>query len=273
VARAPPGAHHTLAAALAARPDAERPRNREAANVAKRQAAVAELQAALPFARRPVARLLCRMAVRCVQDLEVGKASFLRTLDGGRCATRLLGQRLVADGRLDDPDDALYLTIDELRAGVTHEHRALVAHRRARRAEHATVELPGTFTGTPVPIVVGTSVDDASDVIDGVAGAPGVAEGRARVVTDPNTAEPLEPGEVLVCRFTDPSWAPMFTLADALVIDIGASASHGAIVARELGVPCVIGTNDGTRRIHDGDWLRVDGSAGRVEVLERAGVA
>jgi pyruvate,water dikinase len=271
--REQPGELDKLAAALAARPEAERPRTREAANVAKRQAAMAELRAALPAARRPVARLLCRMAVRCVRDLEVGKASFLRTLDGGRRATRLLGERLVADGRLDEVDDALYLTIEEHQAGVTDAHRALVAHRRARRAEHATVELPGTFTGTPVPIEIGVASADEGDVIEGVAGAPGVVEGSARLITDPNTAEPLEPGEILVCRFTDPSWAPMFTLADALVIDIGASASHGAIVARELGVPCVIGTGDGTRRIRSGDWLRVDGSAGRVDVLKRAGAA
>ncbi|MGH9286601.1 MAG: PEP-utilizing enzyme, partial [Acidimicrobiales bacterium] len=78
-------------------------------------------------------------------------------------------------------------------------------------------------------------------------------------------------GEILVCRFTDPSWAPLFTLAEALVIDIGAAASHGAIVARELGVPCVIGTGDGTRRIRTGDRLHVDGSGGRVQILERAG--
>ncbi len=262
-----------LAAALAARPEGERPRTRETANVAKRQHALAELQRAVPVARRPVARLLCRMAIRCVRDLEVGKASFLRTLDGGRCATRELGRRLVADGVLTDPDDALYLTIDEHRAGIGPEHRELVVHRRGARERHRLVELPGTFTGTPVPIEVATASTDHGDVIEGVAGSPGVVEGLARLVTDPNDAAPLEPGEVLVCRFTDPSWAPMFTLADALVIDIGASASHGAIVARELGVPCVIGTNDGTRRIRTGDRLRVNGTTGRVDILERAVVS
>lgn len=259
-----------LAAALASRPEDERPRARETANVAKRQEALAQLRSAVPVVRRPVARVLCRMAIRCVQDLEIGKASFLRTLDGGRFAARELGHRLVAAGLLDDPDDALYLTIDEHRAGVGPEHRALVAHRRAAREQHRLVELPGTFTGTPVPIEVASATTDGGDVIEGVAGSPGVVEGLARLVTDPNDGAPLEPGEVLVCRFTDPSWAPLFTLADALVIDIGASASHGAIVARELGVPCVIGTNDGTRRIRTGDWLRVDGNVGRVDILQRA---
>lgn len=268
-----------VAAALASRPADERPRAREVAAAQRRRAAIAELAAAVPLARRPMARLLCRMSVRCVQDLEVGKANYLRAIDGGRRASLLVGERLVADGVLEQADDARYLTIDELVAGITPEHRELVAHRRACRERHRLVDLPTTFTGTPVPIDLAAATADAAagrtadEVIDGVAGSPGVVEGTARVILDPNDAEPPGPGEVLVCRFTDPSWAPMFTLAEALVIDIGASASHGAIVARELGVPCVIGTGDGTRRIQDGDWLRVDGTAGRVEVLKRVGAA
>ena len=263
-----------LAAALAARPDDERPRAREAAGIARRRSAVRELAAALPLWRRPMARLLSRMAVRCVQDNEVGKASYLRAIDGGRCASLLLGRQLVADGVLEQAEDARYLTLGELAGPVTSEHRALVAHRRACRERHRAVDLPTTFTGTPEPIAatVGEAAS-AGDVVEGVAGAPGVVEGTARLVSDPTSSAPLEPGEILVCRTTDPSWAPMFSLADALVIDIGASASHGAIVARELGVPCVIGTVDGTRRINDGDWLRVDGTSGRVEVLKRVGAS
>jgi pyruvate,water dikinase len=89
------------------------------------------------------------------------------------------------------------------------------------------------------------------------------------VIIDPADAAPLEPGEILVCRFTDPSWTPLFLLASALVIDIGGPTSHGAIVARELGVPCVIGTGDGTLVIGDGDHLAVDGSIGRATIIDR----
>jgi phosphoenolpyruvate synthase/pyruvate phosphate dikinase len=108
------------------------------------------------------------------------------------------------------------------------------------------------------------------DEIAGLAVSPGVVEGRARVVLDAATSE-LEPGEVLVCETTDPSWASLFLVASALVIDIGGALSHGAIVARELGVPCVINTRVGTRRLRTGDLLRVDGDAGMVTVLEAAG--
>ena len=272
--REDPSAVLPLAKAMAARPADQRPRQREAAMVAARRAAMDELRAALPRGKRASVGLLCTAAARSVRTTEVGKAAFLMGLDGGRAATRALGRELRDVGRLDDADGAFYLTIDELLGPLPDNVMELVRFRRDRRAEYRRYELPLTFTGVPEPSV---RVEDlggaAGDVLTGVAGAPGTVEGTARVVVDPFDAEPLEAGEVLVCRFTDPSWAPLFSLADALVIDIGAAASHGAIVARELGVPCVIGTGDGTRRIRTGDRLRVDGSAGRVEILARAAAA
>jgi pyruvate,water dikinase len=80
--------------------------------------------------------------------------------------------------------------------------------------------------------------------------------------------EQIEPGEVLVCHTTDPSWASLFLLASAVVIDIGGPISHGAIVARELGIPCVINTGNGTRVLRSRERVRVDGAAGTVERLD-----
>jgi pyruvate,water dikinase len=85
------------------------------------------------------------------------------------------------------------------------------------------------------------------------------------VVTDSHDDD-LQPGEILVCRTTDPSWVSLFLAASAVVIDIGGQLSHGAIVARELGIPCVVNTRDGTRRIRTGDALRVDGTTGQVTI-------
>jgi phosphoenolpyruvate synthase/pyruvate phosphate dikinase len=85
------------------------------------------------------------------------------------------------------------------------------------------------------------------------------------VVLDPREVD-LDDGEILVCKTTDPSWAPLFLVASALVIDTGGPMSHGAIVARELGVPCVINTVSGTRDIPDGARITVDGSAGTVVI-------
>jgi pyruvate,water dikinase len=98
-----------------------------------------------------------------------------------------------------------------------------------------------------------------------------VVEGRVRVIRDPGRDTDIDVGDILVCESTDPSWVSLMTVAKALVIDIGGMASHGAVIARELGLPCVIGTHTGTRDLRDGDQVRVDGATGVVDVLERGG--
>jgi pyruvate,water dikinase len=106
--------------------------------------------------------------------------------------------------------------------------------------------------------------------VSGVAAAHGVVEGRARVLASADEVDDLEPDEILVCRTTDPSWASAFHLVSGAVIDIGSTSSHGAIVAREMGLPCVIGTGNGTALLRTGDLIRVDGGKGLVTVLEPA---
>jgi len=80
----------------------------------------------------------------------------------------------------------------------------------------------------------------------------------------------VEPGEILVTTTTDPSWASIMFISSALVVDIGGALSHAAVVARELGIPCVVNTRNGTRSLHTGDRVRVDGNAGTVEVMKPA---
>ena len=106
-------------------------------------------------------------------------------------------------------------------------------------------------------------------LVAGTPGSPGVAEGPVRIVLDPAAFGSLRPGEVLVAPYTNPSWTPLFRRAAAVVVDTGAAMSHAAIVAREYGVPAVMGTGDGTRRLSDGQWVRVDGSRGQVSRPQR----
>ena len=113
------------------------------------------------------------------------------------------------------------------------------------------------------------SAEGAAGRLSGVGVSSGIVEGPARVVTDPALAD-MDPGDILVAHTTDPSWASLMFMASALVVDIGGQLSHAAVVARELGIPCVMNTLDGTRLLRDGDRLRVDGGAGTVEILERA---
>ena len=107
----------------------------------------------------------------------------------------------------------------------------------------------------------------ASDTVAGFPGAPGVVEGIARVIPGPEQGDRLQPGDVLVTTVTNVGWTPLFPRAAAVVTDLGAPLSHASIVARELGIPAVVGTGNATMRLHDGDRVRVDGERGTVEVL------
>jgi pyruvate,water dikinase len=109
-----------------------------------------------------------------------------------------------------------------------------------------------------------------ADAITGFAGAAGTVEGIVRVITSVEDAAALRPGDVLVTTVTNVGWTPLFLRAAAVVTDIGAPLSHAAIVARELGIPAVVGCGNATRRLHSGDRVRVDGRRGTVEILAPA---
>ncbi len=155
----------------------------------------------------------------------------------------------------------------------------VLAERGALFDRYAAVE-PRFFIASQdeVPTIEELEADQAAraaeavatpgDVLTGAAGCQGVARGRARIVMDPADAIDLEPGEVLVAPITDPSWTPLFLPSAAVVVDVGALMSHAVIVARELGIPCVVAVDGATRRIPDGALVEVDGTAGTVTVLE-----
>jgi pyruvate,water dikinase len=105
-------------------------------------------------------------------------------------------------------------------------------------------------------------------LIKGVATSPGKVKGLARVLHSPEDFGQMQPGEVLVASITTPAWTPLFAMASAVVTDVGGPLSHGSIVAREYGIPAVLGTGVATKRIHSGQTITVDGSAG-VVTLEK----
>jgi pyruvate,water dikinase len=113
----------------------------------------------------------------------------------------------------------------------------------------------------------------ASDKVTGFPGAAGVVEGRTRVIATPEEGNQLQAGEILVTTVTNVGWTPLFPRAAAVVTDVGAPLSHAAIVARELGIPAVVGCGNATMRLHTGDWVRVNGEQGTVEVLRAADAA
>ena len=227
--------------------------------------------AGLGRAGREGAKLLFRMGRRYIPLREEGKGSLAMTMDAGRSAARALGRELYSAGRLENPEDVFLLTLRELSGAWPADANVLIAERRALREEYEHYDLPQFWSGDPEPIRIDEREDERADEVVGMMAAAGTVEGRVRVVLDAAEIDEIEPGEILVCRTTDPSWGSAFFLVSAAVIDIGGPSSHGAIVAREMGMPCVINTQSGTRLLRTGDLVRVDGSAGLVTVIEPAG--
>jgi pyruvate,water dikinase len=222
----------------------------------------------LPVLRAAVRRLIgtARQLWRIREDSHLDATSLMPVL---RRTALELGRRLTAAGVLGAPVDVFHLQLAELeRAGdpwpppaeAAGELRAIVQRRKERRA--ALAQTPLVDPRFYRPAEGGQGAEGA--LLRGTPGSPGVAEGPARVIRDATEFGRLQPGDVLVAPFTNPAWTVLFTRAAAVVVDGGGAGSHAAIVAREYGIPAVMGTSDGTRRLADGRRLRVDGSRGLV---------
>jgi phosphohistidine swiveling domain-containing protein len=208
------------------------------------------------------------------------KATCVLTINEQRLDALEIGTRLVADGKLESSADIYFLTLDELTAAVRNGSVSsdTVRAREAAQAELERHQEPLFAIAGHVPPVeewplVGPADAAPADIseLSGAAGSPGRAIGRARVVRSAYADEPTQPGEVLVAPITDPGWMPLFVGAVAVVAEMGGELSHTMIVARALGIPAVVGAVGATTAISTGDLIEVDGSAGVVHILERAG--
>ncbi|HEX9118048.1 MAG TPA: PEP/pyruvate-binding domain-containing protein [Anaerolineae bacterium] len=182
-----------------------------------------------------------------------------------------IGRALAEAGELDRPDDLCFLTFSDLAAyagGDLADVRDLVAHRReVYRRELQRRQIPRLLLSDGRAYYEGIQAPAAGDgSIAGSPVSPGSAEGTVRVVLDPRHAG-LLPGEIMVCPGTDPSWTPLFLTAAALVMEVGGMMTHGAVVAREYGIPAVVGVDRATQRLQTGQRVRVDGSTGQITVL------
>ena len=235
--------------------------------------AVQRLEQALGPIRSVPARAIVRFAAHVPTWRETGRASILRAVDVARAASRIVGRDLADAGVLDDPTDVRFLTIDEIARNDRARWPELVSQRRTHHAMFDRIALPHAWRGLPDVEIIGPAADVVAqdrgpDTVEGLGVSAGIAEGTVRIVRDLDEAD-IEEGTVLVCRATDPSWASLFPLAEAVITDVGSAMSHAAIVCRELGLPCVAGTRTGTTTLRDGMRVRVDGTTGRVEILQR----
>lgn len=177
--------------------------------------------------------------------------------------------RLAAAGVIGDAEDVYFLSFEELHEAVRTRRvdRSIIDQRRADHESFEKLTPPRVITSDG-EIIVGRYKREnlPPDVIVGLPVSSGVTEGRARVVLDMNDAD-LEEGDILVTTFTDPGWTPLFVSIRGLVTEVGGLMTHGAVIAREYGLPAVVGVEQATRRIKDGQRIRLNGTDGYVELL------
>jgi rifampicin phosphotransferase len=201
---------------------------------------------------------------------ENSKSHLVQLIDIGRLMTLRAAHFLMQDGLLEDAEAIFYLRIEEVRTALrgampVETVRHLIAQRRLERQRDASRHLPDLFVGER-PLYA-ESLPTQGTVLTGLPSSPGRVTGIARVLYSPQEGTRLQPGEILVAPSTDPGWTPLFLLASGLVMETGGYLSHGAIVAREYGIPAVLNIPLATQRIPDGSSILLDGAQGMVHLL------
>lgn len=196
---------------------------------------------------------------------ETPKFTLIRVFGLWRDHLAICGAALVDAHLLTDPDDIYFLHLDELRTAFDTDWRSIVTERRMRyalEAQRAAVPTVLVSDGRALYPTLSAEGDLAGSGV-----SPGVVEGVVRVVRNPGT-DHLQPGEILVCAGTDPAWTPLFLSAAGLVTEVGGLMTHGSVVAREYGIPAVVGVPGATTRLATGQRIRIDGTRGVIELIE-----
>lgn len=199
-----------------------------------------------------------------------------------------LGERFERAGIIEQGDDIFHLTLDEIRASATAgsviDRRDTVAERKAEIDRYRGAALPpavGTAPPGPPPVNPVTTAlgklfgappqpSENPDELRGSAGSPGIVRGRARIARSLEDAASILPGDILVAETTSPPWTPLFATVAAVVTDTGGILSHCAVVAREYGIPAVVGVGMATTMLNDGDLLEVDGNQGIIRIIRES---
>ncbi len=223
----------------------------------------------------PLVRWVAARTRRAYAEREAAKSALVAFLEPNRIMTLEVGRRMVERSLLDEKEDVFFLTRADTELFLRGEWsgegaKALVADRKAQRERWLAEEAedlividekrrPSSATDAATP------ANARRGVLSGVAVSPGQAAGPARILHHPNEGHLLRTGDVLVAPSTDPGWTPLFTRAVALVMEVGGYHSHGAIVAREYGIPAVANIPRIVRILDDGEAITVDGDSGLVQ--------
>ena len=216
-------------------------------------------------------RFLLPRAHFSIRQREHTKSMLVAATHRLKCGYRHLGILLEREGKLPDADLVFFLSREELSDFVRRPSPASVSLMRQRRRAlefQEKLEFEDIYVGFAEPLETNSEPILGQGEYLGRPVSRGVVEGRARVALTPEEATQLEPGEILVSHITDIGWTPYFSLIAGLATDVGSAVSHGAVIAREYGLPAIVNLRVATKVVRTGDWIRLDADRGVLEILE-----
>uniref|UniRef100_V5IJG0 Putative integral to membrane n=1 Tax=Ixodes ricinus TaxID=34613 RepID=V5IJG0_IXORI len=233
---------------------------------------LSDLPYKLTFVQKLLLKFLIPRARLAVAARETSKSGLVRTIHKLRTVCIRLADQMVLEGRIPTPDLLYFLTFEEI--GILLKTRSpslvLKAQRRLRlHPELDKVKYPSLFVGVPKPIMTAAKRIEGDFEMKGNPMSQGVAEGYARVVPTFEEAHLIRKGDILVTTATDTGWTPYFPLLSGVITEMGGPLSHGAVVAREYGLPCVVGADGITSMLRTGDYILLDGNTGILRKLAK----
>ncbi|GFT27566.1 putative phosphoenolpyruvate synthase [Nephila pilipes] len=232
---------------------------------------ISEVKAPLTFMNKLLLRILLPKSRKAVQNRECSKSLLIRALNEWRKGYRNLAKMMVLEGRIPDEDLLYFMTLEEIQELLDSRSPRIISKANHRRRRQPTLDkyiFPEIMRGLPKPINVDRKVvvnNDNNFSMKGIPVSQGVAKGVVRVALDLEEASHLQPGEILVTYSTDIGWSPYFPILGGVVTELGGLISHGAVVSREYGLPCIAGLHGATQQFKTGDYVLIDGTKGILQ--------
>jgi phosphoenolpyruvate synthase/pyruvate phosphate dikinase len=226
----------------------------------------------------PIERIVFEKLLKKTQEYIVVrenlKTTWVRSISALRFLYLAVAEKLVSKGVLTEQEEIFFLKmtdVSEIISGELGKEKVqeLIAERKREKDEYATLEVPEVVVNQPPPVEELRYSVELTNQLTGTGCSHGIRTGKAHVILDPRQSGEFEEGEILVAPITDPGWSPLFVAAGGLVMELGGTLSHGVIIAREYGIPAVVGVKNATKIIKTGQLITVDGDRGIVRIDEQ----
>lgn len=231
------------------------------------------------LSHNPVEKILFEKILSKTQEFIVLRENLKTAWVKGYAALRdiylRIGSQLTEKGLLSKSEDIFYLKMEEVTDVIQGEIplvsiQSLLQYRKREKKEYEHVQVPEVIHGNPPPLHDAPDDVNADMKLEGIGCSQGYVTGRARVIEDPTECQGVRKGEILVTHITDPGWSPLFVAAGGLIMELGGTLSHGVIIAREYGIPAVVGVKNATKVIQTGQLITLDGTHGTISIIDES---